>query len=235
MANIGHRKVGGSRTVNCFNESSSSVDWLGREMLEMRLRDKGKVDHDGERDSGPELVNVVGAEAGHVIRTTIGGQNGQFSYIAAHVVGTGSFGVVCENEDISLLLHGLKVNVIVTDHCHPKMIDIVFVLDFKHSPQTHSSSISPSNLSQLVSPDPLFSICCNIFACRQACKKVIGGGVVSLSYALEGPYLCDEEIERMELLYHTTVAAFELKRMISPMSKGIGSSSSLNLIVKPSR
>lgn len=49
MASIGHRKVGSSRTVNGFNESSSSVDWLGREMLEMRLRDKEKVDHDEER------------------------------------------------------------------------------------------------------------------------------------------------------------------------------------------
>ncbi|KAK1374218.1 Non-specific serine/threonine protein kinase [Heracleum sosnowskyi] len=100
MASIGHRKVGSSRTVNGFNESSSSVDWLGREMLEMRLRDKDKVEHDDERDSEPELVNGVGAEAGHVIRTTIGGRNGQsrqaISYIAEHVVGTGSFGVVCQ-------------------------------------------------------------------------------------------------------------------------------------------
>ncbi|KAK1365241.1 hypothetical protein POM88_040802 [Heracleum sosnowskyi] len=54
-----------------------SVDWLGREMLEMRLRDKDKVNHDCERDSEPELVNGVGAEAGYVIRTTIGGRNGQ--------------------------------------------------------------------------------------------------------------------------------------------------------------
>ena len=51
MASVGHRKVGSSRTVNGFNESSSSVDWLGREMLEMRLRDKDKVEHDEERVS----------------------------------------------------------------------------------------------------------------------------------------------------------------------------------------
>lgn len=48
-AGIGQGKVGSSRSVNGFNESSSSVDWLGREMLEMRLRDK--VDHDDERVS----------------------------------------------------------------------------------------------------------------------------------------------------------------------------------------
>ncbi|KAF4404166.1 hypothetical protein G4B88_014622, partial [Cannabis sativa] len=43
-------------------------------------------------------VNDVGAETGHEIRTTIGGRNGQsrqtVSYIAEHVVGIGSFGVV---------------------------------------------------------------------------------------------------------------------------------------------
>ncbi|KAF4358612.1 hypothetical protein G4B88_019988 [Cannabis sativa] len=44
------------------------------------------------------IVNDVGAETGHEIRTTIGGRNGQsrqtVSYIAEHLVGTGSFGVV---------------------------------------------------------------------------------------------------------------------------------------------
>ncbi|MBA0619972.1 hypothetical protein Godav_005756, partial [Gossypium davidsonii] len=49
-------------------------------------------------DSEPDVVDGVGAETGHVIRTTIGGRNGHskqnVSYIAEHVVGTGSFGVV---------------------------------------------------------------------------------------------------------------------------------------------
>ncbi|THG10253.1 hypothetical protein TEA_003655 [Camellia sinensis var. sinensis] len=96
---VGHGGVGSSRssrTVNGFKGSSSSVDWLGREMLEMRLRDK--VDHEDDRDSELDIIDGVGAEAGHVIRTTIGGRNGQskqiVSYIAEHVVGTGSFGVV---------------------------------------------------------------------------------------------------------------------------------------------
>ncbi|KAE8007919.1 hypothetical protein FH972_004476 [Carpinus fangiana] len=95
-ASLGNGGVGSSRSVNGFKGSSSSVDWLGREMLEMRLRDK--VDHDEDRDSEPDVIDGVGAETGHVIRTTIGGRNGQsrqtVSYIAEHVVGTGSFGVV---------------------------------------------------------------------------------------------------------------------------------------------
>ncbi|KAG6781893.1 hypothetical protein POTOM_011278 [Populus tomentosa] len=97
-ASLGNGGVGSSRSVNGFKSSSSSVDWLGREMLEMRLRDK--VDHDEGRDSEPDIIDGVGAEAGHVIRTTIGGRNGQsrqtVSYIAEHVVGTGSFGVVVQ-------------------------------------------------------------------------------------------------------------------------------------------
>ena len=93
-ASLGSGGVGSSRSVNAaFRGSSSSVDWLGREMLEMRLRD-----HDDDRDSEPDIIDGVGAETGHVIRTSIGGRNGQskqnVSYIAEHVVGTGSFGVV---------------------------------------------------------------------------------------------------------------------------------------------
>ncbi|XP_039000396.1 probable ethanolamine kinase [Hibiscus syriacus] len=38
--------VGSSRSVNGFKSSSSSVDWMGREMLEMRLRDKVENDED---------------------------------------------------------------------------------------------------------------------------------------------------------------------------------------------
>ncbi|KAK4406853.1 Phosphoribosylamine--glycine ligase, chloroplastic [Sesamum angolense] len=95
-AGLGHGGAGSSRSANGFKVSSSSVDWLGREMLEMRLRDR--VDADDDRDSEPDIIDGVGAETGHVIRTTIGGRNGQskqvVSYIAEHVVGTGSFGVV---------------------------------------------------------------------------------------------------------------------------------------------
>ena len=48
-ASLGHGGVGSSRTANGFKGSSSSVDWLGREMLEMRLRDR--VDQDEDRVS----------------------------------------------------------------------------------------------------------------------------------------------------------------------------------------
>ncbi|GFZ09559.1 shaggy-like protein kinase 41 [Actinidia rufa] len=97
-ASLRHGGVGSSRTTNGFKGSSSSVDWLGREMLDMRLGDK--VDHEDDRDSEPDIIDGVGAEAGQVIRMTIGGRNGQpkqiVSYIAEHVVGTGSFGVVVQ-------------------------------------------------------------------------------------------------------------------------------------------
>uniref|UniRef100_M1CBL8 non-specific serine/threonine protein kinase n=1 Tax=Solanum tuberosum TaxID=4113 RepID=M1CBL8_SOLTU len=93
---LGHGGAGSSRSANGFKSSSSSVDWLGREMFEMRLRDR--ADHDDDGDSEPDIIDGVGAETGHVIRTSIGGRNGQpkqnVSYIAEHVVGTGSFGVV---------------------------------------------------------------------------------------------------------------------------------------------
>ncbi|XP_022861817.1 shaggy-related protein kinase kappa-like [Olea europaea var. sylvestris] len=95
---LGHGGAGSSRSSNGFKGSSSSVDWLGKEMLEMRLRDR--MDPDDDRDSEPDIIDGVGAETGHVIRTTTGGRNGQpkqaVSYIAEHVVGTGSFGVVVQ-------------------------------------------------------------------------------------------------------------------------------------------
>ena len=43
-AGLGHGGVGSSRSAKGFKGSSSSLDWLGREMLAMRLRDR--VDHD---------------------------------------------------------------------------------------------------------------------------------------------------------------------------------------------
>nr|GMD04937.1 shaggy-related protein kinase kappa [Ipomoea batatas] len=96
-AGLGHGGAGSSRNASSgFSNSSSSFDWLGREMLEMRLRDR--VDLDDDRDSEPDVIDGVGVETGHVIKTTIGGRNGQprqnVSYIAERVIGTGSFGVV---------------------------------------------------------------------------------------------------------------------------------------------
>jgi glycogen synthase kinase 3 beta len=56
-ASLGNGGVGSSRSVNGFKSSSSSVDWLGREMLEMRLRDK--VDHDEDRVSCHVVEDAV--------------------------------------------------------------------------------------------------------------------------------------------------------------------------------
>lgn len=39
--------VGSSRVVNSFKGSSSSVEWLGREMLEMKLKD-ARLDADDD-------------------------------------------------------------------------------------------------------------------------------------------------------------------------------------------
>ena len=55
-ASLGNGGVGSSRSVNGFKSSSSSVDWLGREMLEMRLRDK--VDHDEDRVSSSIYIYI---------------------------------------------------------------------------------------------------------------------------------------------------------------------------------
>ncbi|MCD9561361.1 transcriptional activator [Datura stramonium] len=64
---------------------------------EISVSDSARADDD-DGDSEPDIIDGVGAETGHVIRTSIGGRNGQpkqnVSYIAEHVVGTGSFGVV---------------------------------------------------------------------------------------------------------------------------------------------
>ncbi|XP_062214020.1 shaggy-related protein kinase kappa-like [Phragmites australis] len=102
MAYSGQRHGGvgnSSRPGNGFKGQASSVEFLGREMLEMQLRD-AKPDADDERDmgSGSDVIDSSSSEAGHIIATTIRGRKGlpkqSVTYIAEHVVGTGSFGVV---------------------------------------------------------------------------------------------------------------------------------------------
>ncbi|XP_020098386.1 shaggy-related protein kinase kappa-like [Ananas comosus] len=89
--------VGSSREANSLKGSSSSIESLGREILEMRLKD-AKRELDEDRDTEPDIIDGSGNEPGHVIATTIHGRNGlpkqRVTYIAEHVVGTGSFGVV---------------------------------------------------------------------------------------------------------------------------------------------
>ncbi|XP_031474803.1 shaggy-related protein kinase epsilon-like [Nymphaea colorata] len=78
----------------------AGVEQLPKEMHEMKLTDD-KVDHQDDKPSQSAEVTVVsgnGTEAGHIIKITIGGENGQpkqtVSYMAERIVGTGSFGVV---------------------------------------------------------------------------------------------------------------------------------------------
>ncbi|XP_008644282.1 shaggy-related protein kinase delta isoform X2 [Zea mays] len=102
MAYSGQRHAGvgsSSRPANGFKGAANSVEFLGREMLGMRLRD-AKPDTDDEREmwSSSDVTDSSSNEAGHVIATTVHGRNGlpkqSVTYIAEHVVGTGSFGVV---------------------------------------------------------------------------------------------------------------------------------------------
>ncbi|KAG8098905.1 hypothetical protein GUJ93_ZPchr0013g37156 [Zizania palustris] len=94
-----HGGVGSSSRlgINGFKGAASSVEFLGREMLEMQLRD-AKPDTNDEKDIELDVISGSCAEAGHIIATTIRGRNGlpkqSVTYIAEHVVGTGSFGVV---------------------------------------------------------------------------------------------------------------------------------------------
>ncbi|KAM3318214.1 hypothetical protein ACQJBY_035768 [Aegilops geniculata] len=102
MAYSGQRHVGAagssSRQGNGFKGQASSVEFLGRGMVGMQLRDAKPDDADDERDNEPDVVADSGSEAGQIIATTIRGRNGlpkqSVSYVAEHVVGTGSFGVV---------------------------------------------------------------------------------------------------------------------------------------------
>ncbi|KAL8170400.1 hypothetical protein V2J09_022204 [Rumex salicifolius] len=70
--------------------NTAAMDKLPQEMNDMKIRD------DKEMES--IVVEGNGTEAGHIIVTTIGGQDGQpkqtISYMAERVVGQGSFGVV---------------------------------------------------------------------------------------------------------------------------------------------
>ncbi|CAN6484895.1 unnamed protein product [Victoria cruziana] len=73
------------------------VEQLPKEMHEMKLTDD-KVDHKDDKSAEATVVSGNGTEAGHIIKITIGAENGQpkqtVSYMAERVVGTGSFGVV---------------------------------------------------------------------------------------------------------------------------------------------
>jgi glycogen synthase kinase 3 beta len=98
-ASLGNGGVGSSSRSAALRGSSSSVDWLGREMLQMRLRDKLDHDDDDGRESEPDIIDGVGAETGHVIRTSIGGgRNGQSKQVS--IFSDGYRIVSCHNSTI---------------------------------------------------------------------------------------------------------------------------------------
>lgn len=77
----------------------SGYDQLPKEMHEMKIRDERSNSHD-EKDVEVTVINGHWTETGQIIAITVGGRNGQpkqaISYMAEHVVGTGSFGVVIQ-------------------------------------------------------------------------------------------------------------------------------------------
>lgn len=87
MASVSMVPVSGLRDPT---GNTVAFDRLPDEMNDMKIRD--------EKDMEAAVVNGNGAEAGHIIVTTIGGKNGQpkqtISYMAEQAVGQGSFGIV---------------------------------------------------------------------------------------------------------------------------------------------
>ncbi|MCO5569343.1 hypothetical protein L7F22_023055 [Adiantum nelumboides] len=79
--------------------SNAGPDYLAKEMHEMMIRNENTEDKDIEEAS---VINGNGTEAGHTIVIANGGRDGQpkqtISYMAEHIVGTGSFGVVFQGK-----------------------------------------------------------------------------------------------------------------------------------------
>ncbi|KAB5527052.1 hypothetical protein DKX38_020899 [Salix brachista] len=86
-----------SNVTSVTRTEKPGFDQLPKEMHEMKIRDDKNINHD-EKDMEAAIVSGNGTETGQIIATTVGGRNGQpkqiISYMAEHVVGTGSFGVV---------------------------------------------------------------------------------------------------------------------------------------------
>lgn len=79
-----------------FEEHSTSVECLPKEMFDMRIQNER--DNSLANDKEPSGADGNNTGSGHVIVTTVAGLNGQpkqtLSYVAERAVGTGSFGVV---------------------------------------------------------------------------------------------------------------------------------------------
>ncbi|KAI4319355.1 hypothetical protein MLD38_032960 [Melastoma candidum] len=87
MASLGMLPPSGLRD---HSENGGAVDQLPNEINDMKIRD--------DKEAEATVVDGNGAEAGHIIVTTIGGKNGHpkqtISYMAERAVGQGSFGIV---------------------------------------------------------------------------------------------------------------------------------------------
>ncbi|KAI4374374.1 hypothetical protein MLD38_012378 [Melastoma candidum] len=87
MASLGMVPTSGLRDQS---ENVVAIDRLPNEINDMKIRD--------DKEAEATVVDGNGAEAGHIIVTTIGGKNGQpkqtISYMAERAVGQGSFGIV---------------------------------------------------------------------------------------------------------------------------------------------
>ncbi|KAI4365722.1 hypothetical protein MLD38_021686 [Melastoma candidum] len=87
MASLGVLPPSGLRD---HSENAVTIDRLPNEINDMKIRD--------DKEAEATVVDGNGAEAGHIIVTTIGGKNGQpkqtISYMAERAVGQGSFGIV---------------------------------------------------------------------------------------------------------------------------------------------
>ncbi|XP_011023408.1 PREDICTED: shaggy-related protein kinase NtK-1-like isoform X1 [Populus euphratica] len=86
-----------SNITSVARTEKSGYDQLPKEMHQMKIRDEKTTFHD-EKEVEAVIVSGNGTETGQIIATTVGGRNGQpkqtISYMAEHMVGTGSFGVV---------------------------------------------------------------------------------------------------------------------------------------------
>ncbi|KAE8789614.1 Shaggy-related protein kinase theta [Hordeum vulgare] len=86
-----------STSMNPAKAEDTGAD-LPKGMHDMTINDNKVDGHNNDKEAEGIIVDGNGTEAGQIIVTTIGGQNGKpkqkVSYMAERVVGTGSFGVV---------------------------------------------------------------------------------------------------------------------------------------------
>ncbi|KAJ6940316.1 hypothetical protein NC651_006459 [Populus alba x Populus x berolinensis] len=98
MASTSHENAASTSNITSVTRTEKSgYDQLPKEMHQMKIRDEKTTIHD-EKEVEAAIVSGNGTETGQIIATTVGGRNGQpkqtISYMAEHMVGTGSFGVV---------------------------------------------------------------------------------------------------------------------------------------------